>query len=559
MLNIKSLIISSLSAVLCLISACTTAQPTEDQVNILSTAPQFGVLGGLDSRAYKSFPKDAENPIILSQRLFPYKYQFPIPNGAYELRLHFAQNRKDGELAENGFITVEAEGKTLIEAFPTLDLKNRNKSDITPAVKSFDIMVEDAELTLTFPPDKMNYGGISGIEIIGKNTDFVHRVNCGARNAYTAHDGTAWLPGRELPVKTEARVRLEKVNADGKWVRISDDIINKLVEADVAPLPRWYINSKNNMGVVVMFADRAGNHYANIIGNGIWKYDVESGDFTRIDGGKLDAQINSRSANNGNSGGYIQLVLNPNGAGFAPISWSSFERDKGQVVCTDGQNFINFWQPSDCWDFGTVSWQSNPPQTFFIVHHHSKGEAWLSTDGGQSFEIIFDQGSRVQALGIIEPNVLIKALSREYKGGEYVDNPDEDPKLVGIHRSADLGKTWTKVSDIELRDWKGSMVYYKGDAWFNSPDGLVLSEDDGKTWHIVKGSPTFTQPVVYGQKDNEMMGVNHEGFFFSEDTGRTWKKILDAPEDTGYYFWDPTRDIFYAGQYNGHWYRYDIR
>jgi len=519
----------------------------------------FGVLGGLDSRTYKTFPQDAENPIILSQRLFPYKYRLPVPNGAYELRLHFAQNQKDRKLAGNGYITVQAEGKTILEKLPTLDYKNRDKSEITAAVKTFQVNVKDGELTLTFPPDKMNYGGISGIEILGIDNNFTQRINCGARKAYTAPDGTAWLTDRPLPVKTEAKVRLEKINAENQWVRISDDIIQKLITVDVAPLPRWYINSKNNMGVVAMFADRAGNHYANIIGNGIWKYDLQTRDFYRIDGGKFNAQINSRSAGNGNSGGYIQLVLNPGGAGFAPISWSSFKREHGQVVCPDGENFINYWQPNDCWDFGTVSWQSNPPQTFFIVHHHSKGEAWLSTDRGQTFEIIFDQGSRVQALGIIEPNILIKALSREYKGGEYIDNPDEDAKLVGIHRSNDLGKTWTKVSDIELRDWKGSMVYYKGDAWFNTPNGLALSEDEGQTWQIVKDSPTFTQPIVYGEIDNEMMGVNHEGFYFSEDTGRTWNKILDAPEDTGYYFWDPTRDIFYAGQYNGHWYRYDMK
>ncbi|MFP4382086.1 MAG: hypothetical protein ACLFUS_16415 [Candidatus Sumerlaeia bacterium] len=519
---------------------------------------EYGWVGGLTVRAYREIPEDAGSHVYLYQLAWPGKYEIDAPNGDYELRLHFVQNEKDGKPENNGVITVLAEGKKILDQFPTFEWKQKERGTVTPVVKEAEVTVSDGQLNLLFPYDEVSRPAICGIELIGKSNDLALRINCGGPRPYTDPDGKEWVHDRRKPIPLDGRVTLEPVTAKNTWINVSDDMLVKLRAVDVGPLPRWWINAKDKMGVVALFSDRAGNTYANIIGNGIWKYDIETNAFYRVDGGKLDAQINSRSANNGNSGEYIQLVLNPNGAGFAPICWSSDQRNRGQVVCPDdGETFINFWQPSDCWDFGTVDWTTNPPELFFIVHHHSKGEAWVSTDGGQSFEIIFDQGSRVQALGTIGPYILLKALSREYARGEYVDNPEEDKKLVGIHRSTDLGKTWEKVSDIELRDWKGSMVYYKGDAWFNTPDGLALSEDEGKTWKIVPNSPTFTQPVVYGEKDNEMMGVNHEGFFFSDDTGRSWTKVLDAPENTGYYFWDPTRDIFYAGQYNGEWYRYN--
>jgi hypothetical protein len=299
----------------------------------------------------------------------------------------------------------------------------------------------------------------------------------------------------------------------------------------------------------------------------MWSYEGPGGNMHRWDQGRYTAMINARKQSNGNPRGYgnelfWQVVLNPNGAGFCPISWCTFTQPTAQICSPDGREFFNFWQPNDAWDYGTCDWNAETPKIFLISHHHSKGETWLSTDGGANFKIIFDDKSRLQALGVIGPNILLKALSREYKRGEFVKGPD-DERLVGIHRSTDLGKTWQKVSDIEVTRGKGAIVYHKksGRAFLNTQDGLAVSDDKGATWRVIEDSPFFFQPVWFGGEAGHLVGANPGGFYESRDGGETWRQAVaapeDAPEGVTCFAWDAADDVFYAGEYNGLWYRYE--
>jgi hypothetical protein len=315
--------------------------------------------------------------------------------------------------------------------------------------------------------------------------------------------------------------------------------------------------------VVGILSDRAGNTFVNVLGQGLWSYGGPGGTMRRWDQGRYTSMINARRQGNGNPRGYgnelfFQVVTNPNGPGFCPISWCSFQQQASQICSPDGKELFNFWQPRDSWDFGTCDWNADVPEIFLICHHHSKGETWLSTDGGRSFEIIFDDGSRLQALGVIGPNVLLKALSRKYSRGEFVESEDDD-RLVGVHRSTDLGKTWTRVSEIEVTRGKGAIVYHEANdrAYLNTQNGLAVSDDKGASWRLVEDSPFFYQPVWFGREDTHLVGANPEGFYESTDAGETWQKVLDAPEGVTAFAWDPTRDVFYAGEYNGLWYRYE--
>ena len=134
-----------------------------------------------------------------------------------------------------------------------------------------------------------------------------------------------------------------------------------------------------------------------------------------------------------------------------------------------------------------------------------------------------------------------------------------DAKLTGIHVSRDLGKTWQRVSKLEAGGYRGSILVYKNKAYLPSDKGLIVGTDGLTNWQVLPGSPPMTQQIVFGRDDNHMRAVNAEGFHESTDAGKSWKPALKAPEGTDTFFWDPRRDIFYAGDYNGAWMQYNRR
>ena len=530
------------------------------QTTRAETQSEYGFVGG-QNPSRSELGRDEEPPpdlsyVYLTSRVRPFRYVVRLPDGRYTVRLHFARAAAGSNVPNSAFATVEIEDETVLEKLPLVRLSHERTSNVTPVVEVFQTTVSDGRLDVDFPPDSNRGHRLWGIEVLGPKGDVLLRVNCGGRTEHMDPDGMTWQPDRPWQAPVDVSVELAPRDDTGRWVNISDEMVRKLVAKDVGPLARWFINGRDGMGVVGVFSDRAGNTYANILGRGLWRYGGPGGTLERADGGRYSAIVNCRSQRNSNFGEYFQMVLNPNGAGFCPISWCSFSRDTAQVCSPDGQSFFPFWQPGDSWDFGTCDWNAPSPRVFLICHHHTRGEVWLSTDGGQNFDVLFDDGSRLQALGVIGPNVLLKALSRRFERGEFVDRQD-DPALVGIHHSSDLGKSWQKVSDIEVTRGKGAIIYHQGNnrAYLNTQDGLAVSDDRGLTWRIVPDSPFFVQPVQFGRKDAHLMGANTEGFYESTDGGHTWSHVFGVPEGTHIFFWDPTRDVFYAGVYNGDWYR----
>jgi photosystem II stability/assembly factor-like uncharacterized protein len=245
--------------------------------------------------------------------------------------------------------------------------------------------------------------------------------------------------------------------------------------------------------------------------------------------------------------------VNPYGPGFVLFSSHGFNPQKTyQALSWDGGKTFVQWEGNR--NFGAVDWTQTPPRTFVTDARHAS-TCWVTTDGAKTFrKVSDDKKPRCVRLGALGEGVLIRCLSHREK-----DTPG-----IGIYRSADLGKTWQKVSDLDVGGNAGCspIVAYKGRAYVATPDGLVKSTDRGKTWTLVEGSPALAYAVLPGQTDRHLLGFAEDGGYESTDAGETWKKIMPPPppaekwmQSHSYYdfAWDVDNDVVYASAPDAAW------
>ncbi len=175
-----------------------------------------------------------------------------------------------------------------------------------------------------------------------------------------------------------------------------------------------------------------------------------------------------------------------------------------------------------------------------IVHHPNKdgwlyigaaaGGIWRTTDGGQTWEPLFDQGNSLSfgalAIDPNNPDVLYAAT------GEMSNNIDSYLG-AGIFKSTDGGHSWTPIglthvgafSKIEVHRLNSRLVFAGATKSF---PGLWRSADGGQTWErTFIGSVT---DLSLNPRDTAeiFIGVAGRGVFRSTDGGRTWQ-----PSSTG--------------------------
>lgn len=138
------------------------------------------------------------------------------------------------------------------------------------------------------------------------------------------------------------------------------------------------------------------------------------------------------------------------------------------------------------------------PLTWYFAA--SQGGVWKSTDGGRSFQPIFDD-QPASSLGSIavapsDPNVV-------YVGAGEANIRGNVAKGNGIYRSLDAGKTWEHV-------WKG-----KGQIGTI----VVHPRDPNVAYAAVLGSPFGPGP--------------ERGVYRTRDGGRSWERVLFVDPDSG--------------------------
>lgn len=214
---------------------------------------------------------------------------------------------------------------------------------------------------------------------------------------------------------------------------------------------------------------------------------------------------------------------------------------KGKVLTTIGK------PEHDGWTWGMPAWQQKSPSTILGKEHHAWVKMWLSTDAGESWDLL-DFESRNP--GVISETTLVAG------------NDD------GIYRSTDRGINWEKVAPYKVTG--KTPIKYQDHFYWTTTAGLVYTRDKGNSWYLLPGK--LKDPLwgpFFGKSKQEMMVVCREGFFISKDGGMSWEKVAEyfAPPNsnregvynvmhpTNSYGWDAENNIIYAAGLGGHAYK----
>src|SRR5262249_18032620 len=113
-------------------------------------------------------------------------YAFPVANGAYTVRLHFAENYSGITGVGQRVFSVDVEGTRIADLDVFRETGGRNRA----LVKSATVKVADGSLTIAFLPQIEN-PEINGIEIVASGTSTCTPTTCAAqgKNCGTINDG----------------------------------------------------------------------------------------------------------------------------------------------------------------------------------------------------------------------------------------------------------------------------------------------------------------------------------------------------------------------------------
>ncbi len=168
-----------------------------------ATAPRPGRWGHVGGRAVERpqtrIRNTRDDPLYLTERFALAAYRIGLPNGAYTVRLHFAETAPGITAPGQRVFSVALEGKPALTSFDVL--KETNGRPFVALNMEFDIEVSDGELTIEFTP-RVQSPMVNAIEVLpkgpAKGTEPV-LINCGASQDYVAPDGRTWKKDQEYP------------------------------------------------------------------------------------------------------------------------------------------------------------------------------------------------------------------------------------------------------------------------------------------------------------------------------------------------------------------------
>ena len=206
-----------------------------------------------------------------------------------------------------------------------------------------------------------------------------------------------------------------------------------------------------------------------------------------------------------------------------------------------------------------IAVQESNSNVFYVAS--ASGGLWKTTNGGTTFDCVFDYGGSVSmgAIGLCksDPKVI-------YLGTGEQSSRNSAAWGDGVYKSSDGGKSWKHIGLTETRhigkivvDPKNPNIVYVaalGRLWGRSEErGIYKSIDGGKTWKLV-----FTKGERAGVVDIEMDPTNsnilyactwdrlrfawlfqsggmESGMFKSTDGGATWHQLKNGlpTGDTG--------------------------
>jgi photosystem II stability/assembly factor-like uncharacterized protein len=316
----------------------------------------------------------------------------------------------------------------------------------------------------------------------------------------------------------------------GKWTEISTTVLQQL--KDEGKKIDW---PQGTAGVAVDPA--TGDVFMIVPGQGIWKSADQGKTFARADAGEIGGRCETSYA----------LQFDPAGKRLACFMLDG----KCAMTADGGKTWAPFTGLGRNWDYAAVDWSANPVKTIFGARHECGGEAYLSTDAGKTWTMLFKEMEfdRTGGVGVFDEQTLVYT----YKG-------------KGIQRSTDAGKTWSKVSDVE--PWGRVVRIRNGVGYWLGKDGIHVSRDKGATWTKQGAAVEASIGPMFDPKDEKhFAAAGAKGIFETTDGGETWKSVGPLPEKfsmpkAGWFAnvdWDPARGAFYASQMGKGAYRLDTK
>jgi len=310
------------------------------------------------------------------------------------------------------------------------------------------------------------------------------------------------------------------LQAADEWTDISSPLLERLTKEGAKS--EW---PGGCSGVVVNRTN--GEVTIKVVGLGLWR---------SADQGKNWKQIDEKTVTGRDETGWATSVDQN-----APARMASFSLDGSAGWTADGTKWNKFTTLGRNWDFGSVDWAADVPNTIIAAKHETDppGEVYTTSDGGVTWKQmtihLAGKPDRLSMAGALGATTFI------YSNGD------------GIHRSTDAGGTWTKVSAANPQT--RIPVLFRGAHYLGSADGLLVSKDLGATWQERGKVNTWLGPF-FGRDEKEMAVAGKDGVFLTKDAGVTWKKAADlkpgakgyafSPNWFGCYAWDPVNNVLYA-------------
>lgn len=200
-----------------------------------------------------------------------------------------------------------------------------------------------------------------------------------------------------------------------------------------------------------------------------------------------------------------------------------------------------------------------PGDPYIIYAGHSTGGLWKSTNGGVTFESVFNTGNTL-GVGAI-------ALSPDNPNVIYIGTGEGNPRNSasygdGIYKSLDGGKTWKHLGLMDAERFTRIVVNPQhpnivfaaamGHEWGpNTERGVYRSTDAGKTWERVLyvNDTTGASDVALDHSNPNIVyagmwdylrqpwhlrsGGPGSGLYRSSDGGQTWVKLTDPALHNG--------------------------
>ncbi len=104
------------------------------------------------------------------------------------------------------------------------------------------------------------------------------------------------------------------------------------------------------------------------------------------------------------------------------------------------------------------------------------------------------------------------------------------PQLLGLIRSADAGKTWTSVSQLNAADFHA--IERSGALLVGSQFGqsqILVSRDDGRKWSSRASPGALVDLELDPESEDRWLASSAEGVFRTMDGGGTWRAIDPTP------------------------------